>query len=646
MTTVHRDEDDHDDDIHRDLDSDGDGNSPLNTSTHLQQQQPSSETPLPLHQTNVPRVCCAILASITTGGTTYAFGLYGDALKKSLHLTQSQLDTISAVFFSAGLLSFIPGGFADKYGTRLGISIGGVTGALALLSFWVVAKGWIPFLSNDPEIVVMVLSTLSVGIFLSCALVTGSVFKIISCQCGPGSKGSAVGVAKGFVGLGSGAYACIFESIRQPYMTELDFLPMCAFFFIVAASIPSWFILPSKEHETLVPDVLTPLHFRLMYASLMVLAMLIIGNALGQLHGDKTAKSNDAAHSNYFMALLILTAWWGPIVAQAFLPQKNDPRSPMALRTEQDSNDEEDEEETLLNYDGDDGNTNDRINHSQSEMSTGIAMEPILPSRLEAMSDDEFVDEEEAEYDTPQQQQRHDSTFEPVNDKNLMQMLSTSSAWMMLWSATILAGGGTVETNNLGQMVESLGFSKVVVPATLALFSVAQSGGRVITGAISESALNYNTRRCCIDKGIPRPFFFVVASFAAVLSHAMLATATEEVYFVFGVTLSGIAFGMIWPLLVLCVGEIYGTAHVGANYMFYDGVTSAGGTFLLSKVVAQEVYEGHIDPNGSSSTTCYGQACFRETHVVIVILSLTCIVTSAMLQYKTRNVYNKTGSQR
>jgi hypothetical protein len=159
-------------------------------------------TSLSIHQTNVPRVCCAILASITTGGTTYAFGLYGDALKKSLHLTQSQLDTISAVFFSAGLLSFIPGGFADRYGTRLGISIGGVTGALSLLLFWLVAKGWIPFLSNDPTVVVMVLSTLSVGIFLSCALITGSVFKIISCQCGAGSKGSAVGVAKGFVGLG------------------------------------------------------------------------------------------------------------------------------------------------------------------------------------------------------------------------------------------------------------------------------------------------------------------------------------------------------------------------------------------------------------------------------------------------------------
>jgi hypothetical protein len=210
--TDHNDDDDDDDynNSHHEIErnDDEDEEPPLATAANSAQQYSSSDnsstiaTSLPIHQTNVPRVCCAILASITTGGTTYAFGLYGDALKKSLNLTQSQLDTISAVFFSAGLLSFIPGGFADRYGTRLGISMGGMSGAFSLLFFWVVSKGWIPFLSSDPTVVVMVLSTLSVGIFLSCALITGSVFKIISCQCGAGSKGSAVGVAKGFVGLG------------------------------------------------------------------------------------------------------------------------------------------------------------------------------------------------------------------------------------------------------------------------------------------------------------------------------------------------------------------------------------------------------------------------------------------------------------
>ena len=109
-------------------------------------------------------------------------------------------------------------------------------------------------------------------------------------------------------------------------------------------------------------------------------------------------------------------------------------------------------------------------------------------------------------------------------------------------------------------------------------------------------------------------------------------------------------------MMVLIVGEIYGTAHVAANYMFYDGFSLAGGTFLLSKVVAQEVYENHIDSdshyysenndNNDGVTTCYGQQCFQQTHIVIALLSLTCVLTSVVMQYTTRHAYNKSSLHR
>ena len=95
---------------------------------------------LPIYETNVPRVVCALLASITTGGVSYAFGLYGNALKKNLHLTQAQLETISSATFCAGLLSWAPGMFVDRFGSRAGISVGGITGSASLLMYWAVAK--------------------------------------------------------------------------------------------------------------------------------------------------------------------------------------------------------------------------------------------------------------------------------------------------------------------------------------------------------------------------------------------------------------------------------------------------------------------------------------------------------------------------
>jgi hypothetical protein len=88
---------------------------------------------------------------------------------------------------------------------------------------------------------------------------------------------------------------------------------------------------------------------------------------------------------------------------------------------------------------------------------------------------------------------------------------------------------------------------------------------------------------------------------------------------------------------VLIVGEVFGTANMGANYMFYDGLSSAFGTLILSKFVTQAVYERHIESEGSR--TCYGQQCFLDTHIIIAILSFTCVVASYWFYRSTRHAY-------
>jgi len=581
---------------------------------------------IPIHSTNIPRVTCALLASLTTGGVSYAFGLYGAALKKNLQLSQSQLETISTATFFAGLFSWIPGMYVDRFGTRAGIRTGGVTGAASLLLYWAVAKQMVEI--ENKGAIVGILSALSMCIFLSCALVTGAVFKVISCSCEAGTKGQAVGVAKGFVGLGSGLYACLFQAIRGPTTSDLDVLPMCAFFLLVAASIPSVLVLPSKvEERKKISDLLTPLHFRLLFGSLLVMAVIIIGSSLLDLWNEKKHPGDQKTVTNFPLAGLLLLVWWAPIVAQIYLPRRRvQPGISDAMEEEQDA--------LLLSQNSDETpqikNKGDKIGNLDSE--SGRREPSIIVDTLQQPEGDDFnADESEP------------TTVTVVGHKNLYQMLQTYPAWLMLWTATILVGGGTVETNNLGQMVESLHFPAVVTSASLSLFSVAQCGGRVATGALSDWALTWETRRCLVDRGVPRPFFLVVACVAAVIAHTILAFSTEEFSFVIGIALSGLAFGSVWPLMVLITGEIYGTAHVGANYMFFDGFTSAAGTFILSKVVAQQVYDSHLNPHYSDAddgATCYGQKCFQMTHIVIAVLSLICIGTSLVFQYATKERYN------
>lgn len=611
-------------------------------------------TPQAKTRSNIPLLVAAFSASMTTGGTTYAFGLYGADLKRSLHLSAGQLDTISTAFFFAGLLSWIPGICTDRFGTRCSLTSGGFLAAAALLLYWGVAR---QFLHVPRSWLVTTLSVLGVVIFLACALITGSVFKIIVANCGAGTKGSAVGVAKGYVGLGAGAYACLFESIRVRGESNLDFLPMAAFFMITVASLPALVLLPTRQQveSDIFQDDATPRHFHTLYGSLIAMAALVIGNSLSVLLRDSSAvviaedgTALPASHSSgrqFGMAFLLVLVWIGPIVSLLYLPRRSHQSVDLSLddigyHDEVLEQPERDESEVLdviklgdMSLKKTQGERGDEAltDHSEEEETLLLRSDGELSISRRGSGPP----------DLPMSPTRSAESKDDEENYTLWQMLQSPSALLMLWTTTILVGGGTVETNEMGEMVEALGFPEEVTPASLAMFSVAQSAARVATGAISEAALNWNTRRCCIDNGVPRPLFLLLASCVAVVAHFMLGIATRKFFFVLGSALSGAAFGMVWPLMVLIVGEVFGTAHAAANYMFFDGFTSAIGTLLLTKLLAQDVYEHHIDPSSEDRTTCIGSGCFRATHMIVSLLSITCVFSSAFMLYVSRHVYNK-----
>ena len=211
-----------------------------------------------------------------------------------------------------------------------------------------------------------------------------------------------------------------------------------------------------------------------------------------------------------------------------------------------------------------------------------------------------------------------------------------------------------------GQMTEALGFDHATTSASLALFSAAQGASRVCTGIASEVALGWSPPRFCRrllssgDAGIPRPAFLVLASLVGAAAHFFLAISTSEGAFLFGTTLAGLSFGMVWPLMVLITGEVFGNRHVGANYMWFDGMSSAVGTVFISKFVAQEVYDEHIAENNQGDSgvapstsifdegnfRCIGLGCFAMTHAIVSLLSMTCIVSSFALIRSTRYVHH------
>ncbi|KAL3789372.1 hypothetical protein ACHAWO_011536 [Cyclotella atomus] len=687
------------------------------TSESSDSLQPASEKRDSSYSTNLPLLTAVYMSALTTGATTYAFSFYSSALKMSLHLTQSELDTLGSATFAAGVFSWIPGMIVDRYGSKLGIIVGGMGNACVLSLYWFVATGRLWELDSDndeaTQWLIALLSVLGVLTFMGCALITGSVFKLIVESCGKGSKGKAVGCAKGYVGVGSGVYVCIFRSLfRMTASTEG--LGPAVLMSALPSVIPAIVFLPKHEiMQTKKPrDGTRSIHFRVIYAGLVLLGMWVVGTSLLDLKDEEGASQTTGGAKGFPPSIVNKTFHLdsdvdGDFVFDLMEEVQHAPDN-ISIETEaaRESSIVQNDNEHLIQNNQQIGkslsNSSSRdeqllarawrrmrrlsSSDSATEQHWGTAVLLIflwwgpalsllcIPPRKGSLSMDDYVsldqqdetdeiniDESrnEALVETERDIFLNDTASKPkpmlltkcgeAKDFTLIEMLRTVEAWLAAWTYVILVGGGTLMSCNIGQMTEALGFNSDITPASLALFSAAQGASRVLTGSISESALSWNVPWFCScfasSRGVARPAFLVLASLVSAVAHFTLAVASTQKGFAFGVTLSGWAFGMAWPMMVLITGEVFGTAHVGANYMFFDGFSSAVGTLLLSKFVAQTVYDEHIKTHGDAMDAenfqCDGKGCFQMSHVIVCLLSLTCVASSFCLLRATKHVYSR-----
>ena len=602
---------------------------------------------------NIPLLTAAFLAALTTGGPTYAFGLYGAALKASLHLTQSQLDTLSSSNFCAGFFTWVPGLLVDRWGVRASMMAGGLFGSFFMTVYWLIAK---QLLAVEESLILPLLCIFGVLIFMSNGLVIGAIYKILVCTCCPTNKGSAVGVAKGYVGLGAGVYALLFQAFKAMITDasgsggdgdDLDFLIMAAFVAILTCTLPAWLLLPPQETMNQMMQVPTEkldrcnkYHFGLLYASLLALGSLVAGTSLADLFtatsttnasiADMTTTATATATatttstteiadlrqmgtSHVSRGWLMLVVWVGPILVLPFLPAV----SPYSSSSDNNDQEENDVLGTVQQQD---------TENTTEDCSLIVKSKRILYTQRTEPMESTIVDNDDNDDNTPV----------PFKENyNVVELLQTIPAWLLIWCGIVMVGSGTMMTNNMGQMVESLSFdTETMTPASMAMFSVAQAGSRILTGALSDAALTWQIGP--MDDGIPRPVFLIVAAFVGALAHAVLAMATAPAMFIIGILLAGVAFGMVWPLMVLICGEVFGMKNMATNYLLYDGTTSATGTLLFSKFVTQMVYERHTQED---SNTCFGQECFEASQWIVAAACITCAFAGYQMVKLTRHVY-------
>lgn len=459
----------------------------------------------------------------------------------------------------------------DRYGPKLGIIVGGMVNVCVLSLYWFIATGRLWQLQSDDQNMttwlIFVLSILGVLSFMGCALITGSVFKLIVESCGKGSKGKAVGCAKGYVGVGSGVYVCLFGALfgmstssggvgpaqtslmstlpsnvwwtttptfrhhafttflmlqgKSPpnpeIMNTLNFLLMAACLSFIAAVLPAIIFLPNHQRmQSKKPrDGTRSVHFRVVYAGLLLLGIWVVGTSLVELHEEENKAAASASAKGLPSSIVnktihhLTNSLKGNQVDNGLLEElTHDEHSRNIGNDGQITLPEKSSEPQNSNYDfhaGDEQTPKPvtvwkrirRLSTTISERHWGAAAlllilwwGPalsllIIPARSISSSSYATIEQEDMCHDEISLDATNGDTRERdsfLNDnpnrrsmslaKNsngatnspaptqkeytLAEMLKTGKAWLMAYTFIVLVGGGTLMTCNIGENKNSL----------------------------------------------------------------------------------------------------------------------------------------------------------------------------------------------
>lgn len=124
------------------------------------------------------------------------------------------------------------------------------------------------------------------------------------------------------------------------------------------------------------------------------------------------------------------------------------------------------------------------------------------------------------------------------------------------------------------------------------------------------------------------------------VGHILIAFGVHQSLYVASVII-GFCFGAQWPILFAIISEIFGLKYYSTLYNF-GAVASPIGSYILNVRIAGRMYDKEArkqNPPGTKDLTCLGVQCFKESFIIITIVTFIGAVVSLVLVWRTRNFY-------
>jgi len=197
--------------------------------------------------------------------------------------------------------------------------------------------------------------------------------------------------------------------------------------------------------------------------------------------------------------------------------------------------------------------------------------------------------------------------------------------FILLWIAFMcVTGPGLTGLNNAGSLLRS-NQSEIPTVVIVCVLAAANTIGRAFTGFLSDYVLHR----------FRRVNFLLITVLLIMIAALLFAFIPSSGVVLFGVALTGLAYGATFTIVHLITSEWFGTRHFGQNYGWIS-LAVAAGSFSLNAAVGslydQQAALQHNDP----PNVCYGAICFQYGFIFCGCIALLGTVMVILLIRLTR----------